>query len=160
MSQPTTSIITQAISPTISFAPTDSDPIIAIATAPGRGGVGIIRIMDASFGNTAPTDVQKFILALCHQPLSARQATYLPFYDQQQNLIDRGLAIYFSAPNYYTGENILELQIHGGPVVLQLLLNQCLQLGARDTSYHLSLAQPGEFTKRAFLNDKMDLAQA
>ena len=134
-------------------------PIVAIATAPGRGAVGIVRV---SGRQLAPV-----IAAVCGRALLARQATYLPFRDEQGQVIDQGLAIYFPAPHSYTGEDVLELQAHGGPVVLQLLLARCLQAGAAlnpDTDLawlpDLRVAQPGEFTERAFLNDKIDLAQA
>jgi tRNA modification GTPase len=126
-----------------------SDPIAAIATAPGRGAVGIVRV--------SAKDVRPIVDAICGRPLRAREATYLPFLDTQGQPIDQGLAIHFPAPNSYTGEDVLELQAHGGPVVLQLLLARCLQAGA---SMGLRVAQPGEFTQRAFLNDKIDLAQA
>ena len=125
------------------------DPIAAIATAPGRGGVGIVRV---SGKNLAP-----LIDAICARPLKPREATYLPFRDAAQQPIDQGLAIHFPAPHSYTGEDVLELQAHGGPVVLQLLLARCLEAGA---AVGLRVAQPGEFTERAFLNDKIDLAQA
>ena len=123
------------------------DPIVAIATAPGRGAVGIVRASGA--------DLSPLIHALCGRPLAPRTASLLPFLDEHGQVIDRGLAIHFPAPHSYTGEDVLELQAHGGPVVLQLLLARCLQAlpGAR-------LADPGEFTQRAFLNDKLDLAQA
>ncbi len=134
-------------------------PILAIATAPGRGAVGIVRV---SGRQLAP-----LIAAVCGRQLLPRQATYLPFRDAGEQVIDQGLAIYFPAPHSYTGEDVLELQAHGGPVVLQLLLARCLQVGAAlnpDTGMAalpgLRLAQPGEFTERAFLNDKIDLAQA
>jgi tRNA modification GTPase len=123
------------------------DPIVAIATAPGRGAVGIVR---ASGRNLAP-----LITAVCGRTLAPRVATYLALRDADGQPIDQGLALHFPAPHSYTGEDVLELQAHGGPVVLQLLLARCLQAlpGAR-------LADPGEFTQRAYLNDKLDLAQA
>ncbi|MCX7256034.1 MAG: tRNA uridine-5-carboxymethylaminomethyl(34) synthesis GTPase MnmE [Polaromonas sp.] len=134
-------------------------PITAIATAPGRGAVGIVRMSGAQL---APV-----IAALCGRALTPRQASYLPFCDAQGQVIDKGLAIYFPAPHSYTGEDVLELQAHGGPVVLQLLLARCLEAGAalnpatgQPWLPGLRLAQPGEFTERAFLNDKIDLAQA
>ncbi|MEO7400536.1 MAG: tRNA uridine-5-carboxymethylaminomethyl(34) synthesis GTPase MnmE [Polaromonas sp.] len=134
-------------------------PIAAIATAPGRGAVGIVRV---SGKNIAPV-----IAAVCGRPLLARRASYLAFRDDSGQTIDQGLAIHFPAPHSYTGEDVLELQAHGGPVVLQLLLARCLQAGAAldpDTGLAwvpgLRLAEPGEFTERAFLNDKIDLAQA
>ncbi|KNZ31265.1 MAG: tRNA modification GTPase TrmE [Methylibium sp. NZG] len=126
-----------------------SDPIVAVATAAGRGAVGIVR--------ASGRDLTALIEAVCGRPLSARHATYLPFLDADGQAIDRGLAIHFPAPQSYTGEDVLELQAHGGPVVLQLLLARCLQAGAQ---MRLRLAEPGEFTQRAFLNDKLDLAQA
>jgi tRNA modification GTPase len=127
------------------------DPIVAIATAAGRGAVGIVR---ASGRDLAP-----LITAVCGRALQPRQATLLPFIGSAGEVLDRGLAMHFPAPHSYTGEDVLELQAHGGPVLLQLLLARCLQVlqaahpGAR-------LAEPGEFTQRAFLNDKLDLAQA
>lgn len=127
----------------------EDQPIAAIATAPGRGAVGIVRVSARS--------VQPVIDALCGRPLRPREATYLPFRAADGSPIDQGLAIHFPSPHSYTGEDVLELQAHGGPVVLQLLLARCLEAGA---SMGLRLAQPGEFTRRAFLNDKIDLAQA
>lgn len=134
-------------------------PIAAVATAPGRGAVGIVRV---SGKNIAP-----IIVAVCGRALLPRQATYLPFRDALGQVIDQGLAIHFPAPHSYTGEDVLELQAHGGPVVLQLLLARCLEAGAAINPAtgqawlaQLRMAQPGEFTERAFLNDKIDLAQA
>ncbi|MDQ3058930.1 MAG: tRNA uridine-5-carboxymethylaminomethyl(34) synthesis GTPase MnmE [Pseudomonadota bacterium] len=134
-------------------------PIAAIATAPGRGAVGIVRVSGAAL---APV-----VSALCGRALAPRQASYLPFRDAHGGVIDQGLAIFFPAPHSYTGEDVLELQAHGGPVVLQLLLARCLQAGAalnpatgQPWLPGLRVAQPGEFTERAFLNDKIDLAQA
>ncbi|HSM22257.1 MAG TPA: tRNA uridine-5-carboxymethylaminomethyl(34) synthesis GTPase MnmE, partial [Rubrivivax sp.] len=95
------------------------DPIVAIATAPGRGAVGIVRV---SGRNLSP-----LIAAVCGRTLAPRQATLLPFLDASGHAIDRGLALHFPAPHSYTGEEVLELQAHGGPVVLQLLLARCLQ---------------------------------
>jgi tRNA modification GTPase len=129
--------------------PRHDQPIAAIATAPGRGAVGIVRV-------SAPS-VAPVIGGVCGRPLKPREATYLPFLADDGSTIDQGLAIHFPAPNSYTGEDVLELQAHGGPVVLQLLLARCLEAGA---GIGLRLAQPGEFTQRAFLNDKIDLAQA
>jgi tRNA modification GTPase len=123
--------------------------IAAIATAPGRGAVGIVRV---SARSVAPV-----IEALCGRTLKPREATYLPFLAGDGGAIDQGLAIHFPAPHSYTGDDVLELQAHGGPVVLQLLLARCLEAGA---SIGLRVAEPGEFTQRAFLNDKIDLAQA
>ena len=123
------------------------DPIVAIATAPGRGAVGMVRV--------SGKDLSPVMAAVCNKTLLPRLATYLPFLDAAGQAIDKGLAIYFPAPHSYTGEDVLELQAHGGPVVLQLLLARCLQ-----ALPELRVAQPGEFTERAFLNDKIDLAQA
>jgi tRNA modification GTPase len=129
--------------------PRHHEPIVAVATAPGRGAVGIVR---ASGRDLAP-----LVAAVCGRALEPRHATYLPFRDASGRTIDLGLAIWFPAPHSYTGETVLELQAHGGPVVLQLLLARCLEAGAH---IGLRLATPGEFTERAFLNDKLDLAQA
>ena len=137
------------------------DPIAAIATAPGRGAVGIVRV---SGHGLAP-----FVQALLGRALRPREAHYLPFPDAQGQPIDRGLALFFPAPHSYTGEDVLELQANGGPVVLQLLLARCLEAAqgtagaagaAASVLPHLRLAAPGEFTERAFLNGKIDLAQA
>ena len=135
------------------------DPIIAIATAPGRGAVGIVRV--------SGPQLKPWADAFCGKSLQARQAHYLPFNDDKGEPIDQGLAIFFPGPNSYTGEDVLELQAHGGPVVLQLLLSRCLEAAQQinattGTAYlpSLRLAAPGEFTQRAFLNDKIDLAQA
>jgi tRNA modification GTPase len=123
------------------------DAIVAIATAPGRAAVGVVR--------ASGPDLSALIAAVCGRGLQARQATLLPFLGADGQAIDKGLAIHFPAPNSYTGEDVLELQAHGGPVVLQLLLARCVQ-----AMPGLRLAAPGEFTERAFLNDKLDLAQA
>lgn len=120
--------------------------IAAIATAPGRGGVGVIRISGKNLLPLAQT------LSGGKTP-KPRLALYTDFYDAHQQVLDNGLMLYFAAPASFTGEDVLELQGHGGTVVLNMLLERCLQLGAR-------LAEPGEFSKRAFLNNKMDLAQA
>jgi len=136
-----------------------NDPIVAIATAPGRGAVGIVRVSGKSIAG--------FVQHLLGKELKAREATYLPFKDAKGAPIDHGLAIYFPGPNSYTGEDVLELQAHGGPVVLQLLLARCLEAAQEVSKYSesavlpgLRLAEPGEFTQRAFMNDKIDLAQA
>ncbi len=121
------------------------DTIAAVATAQGRGGVGVIRVSGSKSLAIAET-----ILGKTPKP---RHAYYTEFVDEQGQAIDQGLVIYFVAPHSYTGEDVVELQGHGGSAVLQLLLQRCLSLGAR-------LAEPGEFTRRAYLNDKMDLAQA
>jgi len=123
------------------------DPIVAIATAPGRGAVGIVR--------ASGRDLSALIAAVCGRTLAPRQATLLAFAGADGQALDRGLAIHFPAPHSYTGEDVLELQAHGGPVLLQLLLARCLQVQPG-----LRLAEPGEYTERAFLNDKLDLAQA
>ncbi len=135
------------------------EPIVAIATAPGRGAVGIVRVSGRGLGG--------LIQALCGRALKAREATYLPFRDADGSAIDHGLAIHFPAPHSFTGEDVLELQAHGGPVVLQLLVQRCLQAAAspdaatgKPVLAGLRVAQPGEFSERAFLNDKIDLAQA
>lgn len=135
------------------------DPIAAIATAPGRGAVGIVRV--------SGPDLAALGQAVCGRPLRPREATYLSFRAADGSVIDQGLALYFPAPHSYTGEHVLELQAHGGAVVLQLLLARCLEAGAEVDATTgqarlagLRLARPGEFTERAFLNDKIDLAQA
>ena len=134
------------------------DPILAIATAPGRGAVGIVRVSGKS--------LVALMQLLFGRTLPAREAMYLPFADAQGTPIDQGLAIYFPAPHSFTGEDVLELQAHGGPVVLQLLLARCLQAAQHITPAGaavlpgLRLATAGEFSERAFLNDKIDLAQA
>jgi tRNA modification GTPase len=133
---------------------TDSDAIVAIATAPGRGGIGVVRI---SFGRAGASVAEPLIQALIGQTLKARHASYVPFLDAAGNALDRGIALYFPAPNSYTGEYVVELQGHGGPIVLQLVLQRCIDAGR---AFGLRLAEPGEFTRRAFLNDKLDLAQA
>ena len=137
----------------------NADPIVAIATPAGRGAVGVVRVSGAAL---AP-----LVRAICGRDLQPRHATYLPFLDSQGQAIDQGLALFFPAPHSYTGEDVLELQAHGGTVVMQLLLARCLDAAAQVQSQtgraclpHLRLAQPGEFTQRAFLNDKLDLAQA
>ncbi|MCW5635544.1 MAG: tRNA uridine-5-carboxymethylaminomethyl(34) synthesis GTPase MnmE [Rubrivivax sp.] len=127
------------------------DPIVAVATAAGRGAVGIVR---ASGRDLAP-----LVTAVCGRALVPRQATLLPFLGEGGVELDRGLAIHFPAPHSYTGEDVLELQAHGGPVLLQLLLARCLQ-ALQQAHPEARLAEPGEFTQRAFLNDKLDLAQA
>ena len=134
-------------------------PIVAVATASGRGAVGIVRVSGKG--------LMPLALALCGRELAPRMATYGPFRDARGEAIDHGLALYFPGPHSYTGEDVLELQGHGGPVVMQLLLARCLEAAAEvdaDTGRArlpgLRLAEPGEFTQRAFLNDKIDLAQA
>ena len=122
-----------------------NDTIAAIATPSGRGGVGIVRVSGPKVKQIAAA-----ILGLCPAP---RDARYLSFKDSNNIVLDQGIALFFKAPNSFTGEDVLELQGHGGPVVLDMLLSRVVQLGVR-------LAQPGEFSERAFLNDKLDLAQA
>jgi tRNA modification GTPase len=136
-----------------------SDPIVAIATAPGRGAVGIVRV--------SGRDLSGFVRALLGRDLRPREATYLPFADATGQPLDQGLALFFPGPHSFTGEDVLELQAHGGVVVLQLLLARCLEVAAQASSApnmtllpSLRVAEPGEFTQRAFLNDKLDLAQA
>lgn len=120
--------------------------IAAIATAPGRGGVGVIRLSGKDLLPLAQT------LGNGKTP-KPRVALYTDFCDGHGEPIDNGLLLYFAAPASFTGEDVIELQGHGGPVVMQMLLQRCLELGAK-------MAEPGEFTKRAFLNNKLDLAQA
>jgi tRNA modification GTPase len=127
--------------------PRHQDPIVAVATAPGRGAVGIVR--------ASGRDLSALVAGVCGRPLVPRHARFGPFVDARGEAIDRGLAIHFPAPHSYTGEEVLELQAHGGPVLLQLLLARCLEAMPA-----LRLAGPGEFTERAFLNGKLDLAQA
>ena len=134
-------------------------PIAAIATAPGRGAVGIVRVSGRGLG--------ALVRALCGRELQARQARYGPFVASDGRAIDHGLALFFPAPHSFTGEDVLELQAHGGPVVLQLLLARCLEAAAEIDAASgesrlpgLRVADPGEFTHRAFLNDKIDLSQA
>ncbi len=131
----------------------DDAPIAAIATAPGRGGIGVVRV---SGRGLAP--VLEALLGIARAAsLVPRHAAYGPFLAADGSELDRGLALLFPAPHSYTGEDVLELQGHGGPVVLQLLLRRVLEAG---TEIGVRLALPGEFTQRAFLNDKLDLAQA
>src|SRR5246500_5560245 len=124
---------------------TRTETIVAAATPPGRGGVGIVRI-------SGPKTPELAAVLLGELP-AARRATFARFLDGQQEPIDAGLALFFPAPHSYTGEHVLELHGHGGPLVMEALIARMLNLGARR-------AQPGEFTQRAFLNDKLDLAQA
>jgi tRNA modification GTPase len=136
-----------------------TDPIVAIATAPGRGAIGVVRV--------SGKNLALLVRALCGTTLKPREATYLPFRASDGTPIDHGLAIFFEAPHSFTGEDVLELQAHGGPVILQMLLKRCLQ-AARETDEKtanprlpgLRIAKPGEFSERAFLNNKLDLAQA
>ena len=121
------------------------ETIAAIATAPGRGGVGIVRV-------SGPRALAIAITLTGREPV-VRHAHYGPFHADDGEVIDEGLLLFFRAPHSFTGEDVLELQGHGGPMVLDMLLRRCVELGAR-------LARPGEFSERAFLNDKLDLAQA
>lgn len=121
------------------------ETIAAIATAQGRGGVGIVRV-----SGPLATDIAT---AVCQTSLQPRHARYGSFVDNSGQALDEGIALFFRGPNSFTGEDVLELQGHGGPVILDLILKRCVELGAR-------LARPGEFSERAFLNDKLDLAQA
>lgn len=122
------------------------ETIVAQATAPGRGGIGILRISGSLAVKVAET-----VLGKCPKP---RVAEYLPFRDSDNSILDQGIALYFKAPHSFTGEDVLELQGHGGQVVLDLLLKRILQIDG------IRIARPGEFSEQAFLNDKMDLAQA
>src|SRR5262249_39790227 len=121
------------------------DTIAAIATPPGRGGIGIVRVSGLACG-----DIARAVTGSMPAP---RHAARSDFRASDGALIDSGIALFFPAPHSYTGEDVLELQGHGGPVVMQQLLRRCVELGAR-------IAEPGEFTRRAFLNDRVDLAQA
>ena len=121
------------------------DTIVAIATPPGRGGVGMVRVSGKS--------LSLMVMAICGRPLAPRVAQHTRFLDVANQIIDDGLAIFFARPASFTGEDVLELHAHGSPMVLQTLVRRCVELGARH-------AEPGEFTKRAYLNGKLDLAQA
>jgi len=123
----------------------NADTIAAVASGQGQGGVGVVRV--------SGSDIEELIRKILGKLPEVRRASFCNFLDENGDTIDQGVALYFSAPHSYTGENVLELQGHGGTAVLQMLLRRCLDLGAR-------LAQPGEFTRRAFLNGKLDLAQA
>lgn len=126
----------------------ERDTIVAIATAPGKGGVGIVRLSGEQALTIAKTITQR-------KSFQARFAHYANFYQagNSEQLLDQGIALYFQAPNSFTGEDVIELQGHGGPVILDAIVQECIKLGAR-------MARPGEFSERAFLNDKIDLAQA
>src|SRR5690554_2962572 len=129
--------------------PRSNDPIAAIATAPGKGGIGVVRI--------SGPDLDGIAAKLFSTRLKPRHAHYLSFDDAQGKAIDAGIVLYFKAPHSYTGEDILELQGHGGPAVLRRVLQRCLEAGREWGVRH---AEPGEFTQRAFLNERLDLAQA
>lgn len=121
------------------------DTISAIATAPGKGGVGIVRV-------SGPQAIE-IAKMMTHHEFKPRFANYLPIYANKSNKLDEGIVIYFKAPNSFTGEDVIEFQGHGGPIILDLILQETVRLGAR-------IAEPGEFSQRAFLNDKIDLVQA
>lgn len=123
----------------------DADTIVAVATAPGRGGVGVVRISGVALDALLPV--------LCDRPIESRRAVHCRFLEQDGSAIDEGIALYFRAPASFTGEDVIELQGHGGPVVMDMLVRRVMALGAR-------LARPGEFSERAFLNGKLDLVQA
>jgi tRNA modification GTPase len=123
----------------------NTDIIAAIATPPGRGGVGVVRV--------SGKDLQQIIQEILGYFPKKRHASLSNFKDGNGLIIDQGIAVFYPSPRSYTGEDVLELQGHGGPAIMDMLLSRCLSLGAR-------LAQPGEFTLRAFLNNKLDLAQA
>ncbi len=123
-----------------------TDTIVAQATAPGRGGVGIVRVSGPNAKGVAER-----LLGECPPP---RIAKYQNFYDKNKQILDKGIALFFNNPNSFTGEDVLELQGHGGQVILQMIVNTCLETGL------VRLAQPGEFSERAFVNDKIDLTQA
>jgi tRNA modification GTPase len=126
-------------------APLSADTIAAVATPPGRGGIGVVRISGPS--------ARALALGVIGRLPRVREATLVDFLAADATSIDQGLALFFAAPNSYTGEDVLELHGHGGPVVMRDLLRRCVELGAR-------VAEAGEFTRRAFLNGRMDLAQA
>ena len=125
--------------------PPSASPIAAIATPPGRGGIGVVRV--------SGTNLEAIVDGIVGKTLQPRVATFAMFRGANGEPLDQGLALLFAAPNSYTGETVLELQGHGSPAALRSILSRCVELGAR-------LAEPGEFTKRAFLNGKLDLAQA
>jgi tRNA modification GTPase len=131
----------------------DEDPIVAIATAPGRAGIGVVRVSGARIDMVAAG----VLGAARAEQLQPRHATHARFLDAQGRVIDDGIAIFYRAPHSYTGEDVLELQGHGGPMVQRMLLARCLEAGR---AIGARLAEPGEFTRRAFLNDRLDLAQA
>jgi len=123
----------------------DADTIAAVATAAGRAGIGVVRV--------SGPDARQLAASLTGRVPPVRHATLSEFRDAEGMVIDRGIAVFFAAPHSYTGEDTFEIQAHGGTAILRMLLRRCVELGAR-------VAEPGEFTKRAFLNDRMDLAQA
>ena len=135
-----------------------ADPIVAVATAPGRGAVGIVRVSGKG--------LQRWTQMLLGRELVPRMATLTPVADSQGQMIDQVIALWFPAPHSYTGEDVLELQGHGGAVVMQMLIQRCLETAhamstdASGQAARMRLARPGEFTERAYLNHKLDLAQA
>ncbi len=143
------------------------DPIVAIATPAGRGGIGVVRL---SLGRwSGLPDATRFVAALCGrtEALVPRHATMVAVRDDGGATIDRGLALWFAGPHSYTGEDVLELQLHGGPTMLRMVVARCLAVAhamadddANGVRARMRLARPGEFTERAFLHDKLDLAQA
>ena len=129
-----------------------NDPIVAQASSSGKGGIGVVRVSGAS------GDIDVIERALHGgNPVIARRATLRRLEDHDGNLIDRVILIRFTAPASYTGEEVLEIQAHGGPAVQRMIIDRCLEAGR---SVGLRMARPGEFTERAFLNGKIDLAQA
>ncbi len=149
------------------------DPIVAIATPAGRGGIGVVRISFGAWSGRAI--VAAFVAALCgtRDALAPRFATLVPIRADDGAVIDRGIALLFVGPHSYTGDDVLELQLHGGPFVLQMIVSRCIDVATRvlgqvvdadeeaaTSRRPMRLAEPGEFTERAFLNDKLDLAQA
>ena len=131
----------------------DGDTIAAIATGPGAGGVGIIRLSGPKAFLVAQTITNGSASTKAHPVIRPRHAHYVPIYDQQGESLDQGLLIQFPGPHSFTGEDVAELHCHGGPVLLRTILRECINLGARQ-------AGPGEFSQRAFLNNKIDLVQA
>ena len=123
----------------------NNDDIVAIASAKGRGGVGIVRV--------SGTDISSYMDGVLGKSINPRLAAYSKFLDSSGSTIDEGIALYFPAPSSFTGESVIEFHGHGGVVVLDALVARCVELGAR-------VARPGEFSERAFLNDKIDLTQA
>ena len=121
------------------------ETIAAIATGSARAGIGIVRV--------SGTLTAQIARAITGRDLSARHAHYLPFLDANDQMLDQGIAIIYEAPHSFTGESVLELHCHGGPVVQDMVLSRVIELGARS-------ARPGEFSERAFYNDKLDLVQA
>ena len=131
----------------------DKDPIVAIATAAGRGGIGIVRV---SFSKALDREMQTLLFDE-ETELVARHAHLLPFKDEAGHTLDRAIVLFFPAPNSYTGESVIEIQAHGGPVLMKMILQAVLE---KARSLDIRLAEPGEFTKRAYMNGQMDLAQA